>query len=128
MDAGTKDLPVEFFPRRSAVCSCPACSSLRGAPVAQAPPQLAQLRRVHLHDLLRQFWGRRFLAGHQPRAHVARERQQLPGLQRGELRHDGLERERLQAPARGLLQQGAEPVERAWGSVPRRVGLNPNRP
>ena len=44
---------------------------------------------------------------------MARQRQQLPRLHGGDLRHHGLQRERVAAPARRLLQQGAEPVERA---------------
>jgi hypothetical protein len=43
---------------------------------------------------------------------VAREREQLPGLQGGELRHHRFQWERTEAPARRLLQQGTKPVQR----------------
>jgi hypothetical protein len=44
---------------------------------------------------------------------VARQCQQLPRLHGGELRRHRRQRERIEAPARGLFQQGAEPVQRA---------------
>jgi hypothetical protein len=72
-----KPLPVDFFGATPAVRSWPAVSGLRGAPLLQALDQLPQLRRAHAHDTLRHRGRPRLLAGHQPRAHVARERQQL---------------------------------------------------
>jgi len=44
---------------------------------------------------------------------VARERQQLASLHGGELRCHRLQRECVKAAAGGLLEQGAEPIERA---------------
>jgi len=51
---------------------------------------------------------------------VAYERQQLPGLHGGDLRRHRLQREHVKAPARRLLQQGAEPVQRAERAQVRR--------
>ena len=91
------------FAAAPGVCPWRAVSALcrrRGQPLPQALPQLPQLRCVHLHNTLGHLRRRRCLAGHQPRAQVARERQQLPGLQGGELRHPCFQQERVRAPAR----------------------------
>jgi len=70
-------------------------SALCSEPRAQALPEFLPRRRVHPHEALRhRCRRRRRLAGHQPRAQVARQRQQLPSLHRGELRHHRRQRER----------------------------------
>ena len=80
--------------------------------LSSTPPIRLRGARVHLHDALRHRCRRRLLAGHQPRAQVARQRQQLPRLQYGDLRRHGLQRQCVEPPARRLLQQSTEPVER----------------
>jgi len=82
-----------------------AVSGLCSKPLPQAPSQLPQLLSAHLHEALGHRGRRRLFAGHQPRAQVARERQQLASRQRGDLRHHRFQRERVQAPVRGLFQQ-----------------------
>ena len=111
-----ENLPVEFFVGPHGSASWTLCSDLhrlQSEPRPQALPQLLKLRRVHLHDALRHLRRRWLLPWHQPRAQVVRQREQLPSRPGGDLRHHGLERERVEAPARGLFQQGAEPSERA---------------
>ena len=51
------------------------------------PEPRLQLHRAHPYNTLRHRGRPRLFAGHQPRAQVARQRQQLPSRQRGELRH-----------------------------------------
>ena len=71
------------FAAAPGVCPWRAVSALcrrRGQPLPQALPQLPQLRCVHLHNTLGHLRRWRCLAGHQPRAQVARERQQRPRL------------------------------------------------
>jgi len=123
-----KPLPVDFFLPPSGRPLWHAGSALcrrRGQLLPQAPHQLSQLRGAHLHEALRHRCRRRLFAGHQPRAHVARERQQLPGVHGGDRRHHRFQRERIEPPARRLLQERAEPVQRvprqsraACGQVP----------
>jgi len=121
-------LPVEFLPRRSAVRACPAVSGLRGQLLLQALHQLSQLGSAHPYKALHHRCRRRRLAGQQPRAQVARQCHQFPNVHGGDLRRHRRQRERVKAAAGGLLQQGAEPVERARGSVPYGAGLNPSLP
>ena len=86
------------FAAAPGVCPWRAVSALcrrRGQPLPQALPQLPQLRCVHLHNTLGPALPRRA----PPQAQVARERQQLPGLQGGELRHHCFQRERVQGGA-----------------------------
>ena len=112
MDAGAKDLPVDFFgaPLPSAPVPPFQASAARRSRRRRASSRSAATLICTRRSATAAAGGR--LAGHQPRAQVARKREQLPRLHGGELRHHRFERERVEAPARGLLQQGAEPVQR----------------
>jgi len=100
--AGAKDLPVEFF-----------ATGLWSTPLARRVSFLQRAARASAARVPAAPQRSSARCAPPPLAQVARQRQQLPGLQRGELRHHGRQRERLKAPARRLLQQGAEAVERA---------------
>ena len=111
--ASAKSRPVDFFGTRPAVRSCPAFSGLRGEPLLQAPPQLAQLLSAHQHQARGHRCRRRLLAGHQPRPEVARQCQQRWG---------GLTRRRAPGRSRGGYRAALGVREAPWARRGRRRG------